>query len=169
MEENTLTVPDVQVAQNSGVALYERISGANIKNLTDAAWVAGLLMQAKHYIKTIEPQFDIPVKQAHKTHKDILALKEKACAAFYDCEKLAKDKLLRYYGSCEDAGTPVPDLDHIGFSSAWVGEIVDATLIPREYLIPDLRKLTDISGVLKSETNIPGWRAVERKIVSVRA
>ena len=43
----------------------------------------------------------------------------------------------------------------------WKGEVVDASLIPRDYLTPDLVKLNQATKMLKGETRIPGWRAFD--------
>lgn len=53
--------------------------------------------------------------------------------------------------------------------STWDFEIVDLALIPREYLLVDEKKIRGIVRALKSETNIPGIRAVESSTLAVRA
>ena len=51
----------------------------------------------------------------------------------------------------------------------WDFEIVDANLIPREYLMPDEKKIRQIVKAMKSQTNIPGIRAFSDSIISARA
>jgi hypothetical protein len=39
----------------------------------------------------------------------------------------------------------------------WTGEVVDASQIPREFLIPDIAKLEAVTAALGEATKIPGW------------
>jgi hypothetical protein len=43
----------------------------------------------------------------------------------------------------------------------WTGEVADASLIPREYLVPDVEKLEALTRSLGRDPQIPGWRAYE--------
>lgn len=43
----------------------------------------------------------------------------------------------------------------------WSGEVINADLIPREYLVPDLKKLQAITKAFGKDPEIPGWRAFE--------
>lgn len=47
----------------------------------------------------------------------------------------------------------------------WKYEIVDASLLPREYLMPDERRIRKVVSALKSEAKIPGVR-VWKEIIS---
>ena len=51
----------------------------------------------------------------------------------------------------------------------WKFSIVDAALIPREYLIPDEKKIGRIVRALKGDANIPGVRAYSEKSTSTRS
>lgn len=51
----------------------------------------------------------------------------------------------------------------------WTYEIVDATLLPREYLMPDERKLAGVVKVMKASTNVPGIRVIRGEALASRA
>ena len=60
-------------------------------------------------------------------------------------------------------------VDGVSFRYEWDFEIVNPAAIPREYLMPDEKKIRGIVRALKGATNIPGVRAVSRKTAAVRA
>lgn len=51
-----------------------------------------------------------------------------------------------------------PDIPKVGvrFRTIWEPEVVDADLVPRQYMIPDMAKLRKVAAALKGDTNIPG-------------
>jgi hypothetical protein len=51
----------------------------------------------------------------------------------------------------------------------WKFSIVDASLIPREYLVPDEKKIGRIVRALKGDANIPGVRVYSEKSTAVRS
>jgi hypothetical protein len=51
----------------------------------------------------------------------------------------------------------------------WKFSIVDHNLIPREYMIPDEKKIGRIVRAMKDQTNIPGVRAYAEKGVAIRS
>jgi len=59
------------------------------------------------------------------------------------------------------APTPAAKVEGTSAQEIWKGEVVDASLIPRDYLTPDLVKLNQVTKMLKGETRIPGWRAFD--------
>jgi len=65
----------------------------------------------------------------------------------------------------------VPDIpapakaDGVNLRDNWTFEIVDESLIPREYLIPDEVKIRKVVVALKDKTNIPGVKAINRPII----
>jgi septal ring factor EnvC (AmiA/AmiB activator) len=54
------------------------------------------------------------------------------------------------------------------YQTKWDFEIVDKELIPRDYLIPDEKKIGQIVKAMKNETNIPGIKVIESKVAVVR-
>lgn len=65
----------------------------------------------------------------------------------------------------EAASADVVDLAGVSVREEWTGEVVDAALIPREYLCPDVAKLEAITRATAGDPKIPGWRAFSRPAV----
>lgn len=63
----------------------------------------------------------------------------------------------------------VTKAEGVSFREDWGFEIEDAALIPREYLIPDEKKIGALVRALKEQTRIPGVKVISRRIASVRA
>lgn len=66
------------------------------------------------------------------------------------------------------ADTPATSLTGISSSEVWNIEIIDATIIPREYLEIDYIKIRKVVRALKAETNIPGVRVYSERQISAR-
>ena len=64
---------------------------------------------------------------------------------------------------------PVIRAEGVSFREDWDFEIEDETLIPREYLMPDEKKIRAFVKATKGATKIPGIKAVPKTITSVRA
>lgn len=67
------------------------------------------------------------------------------------------------------ADTPVTVLAGVSSREVWNIEIIDATIIPREYLEIDYIKIRKVVAALKGETNIPGVRVFSQRQLSVKA
>lgn len=60
------------------------------------------------------------------------------------------------------------DPQGVSYRDSWQYRIVDAALIPREYLIPDEKKIAAIVRAMKSEARIAGIEIYNKPIVAVR-
>jgi len=58
-----------------------------------------------------------------------------------------------------------PKTEGLTLRENWTFEIVDESLIPREYLVPDPVKIRKMVQVMKDRTNIPGIRVFNNPIV----
>jgi len=67
------------------------------------------------------------------------------------------------------APAPAPKVEGISFREDYDFEILDAAVIPREYLMPDEKKIRGVVRAMRASTNIPGVRAFSRRVASVRA
>lgn len=70
-----------------------------------------------------------------------------------------------------EAAPEIPDeIDTKGLTvrEDWKFSIVDAALIPREYLVPDEKKIGRIVRAMKDQTNIPGVRVYAESGVATR-
>lgn len=63
----------------------------------------------------------------------------------------------------------VPKLDGLGTGETWMGEVEDEKQIPREYMIPDLKKLKALTKNKKVDPEIPGWRAYSEGSATITA
>jgi len=61
-----------------------------------------------------------------------------------------------------------PKVKGISYTTRWDFEVVDASLIPDEYKMPDLGKIRKVVDAMKSLTKIPGIRAYAKKIPNTR-
>ncbi len=62
-----------------------------------------------------------------------------------------------------------PKVEGVAVSENWQYEIVDEGAIPREYLIPDEKKIRSAVKAMKGMTKIPGVRVYDAGTVRVRA
>jgi hypothetical protein len=107
---------------------------------------------------------EIADKAIGKAEKLIEDGKDKAANAILDKATEETEKILA-------AAPEIPDkLDTIGLTvrENWTFSIVDAALIPREYLIPDEKKIGRIVRATKGEANIPGVRVYAEKGIATR-
>lgn len=59
----------------------------------------------------------------------------------------------------EVSAPPPPDKGSV--KMVWTGQVVDPTLIPRQFLVPDVNALLAMTASLKRDPGIPGWKAWE--------
>lgn len=62
-----------------------------------------------------------------------------------------------------------PKVAGVSMVEAWDFEVVNAALLPREYLVPDLAKIRGVVKALKGGARIPGVRVFRADQVRVRA
>jgi len=85
--------------------------------------------------------------------------------------RLVEDRIIDEVARKEAELEPIPEIpaaakaDGVSLRDNWTFEIIDESLIPREYLIPDEVKIRKVVVALKDKTNIPGIKAVNRPIV----
>ena len=66
------------------------------------------------------------------------------------------------------AMAPPPRIDGVSFRDDWDFEIENVALLPRDYLVPDEKKIRAVVKTLKAATNIPGVRVIHGRAASVR-
>ena len=57
------------------------------------------------------------------------------------------------------ADLEVPVVAGVSVLTAWTGEVMNEQDIPREYLMPNMKMLEDVTKAMGTDPNIPGWRA----------
>ena len=85
--------------------------------------------------------------------------------------RVFEDQVINEIAQREAELQPVPDVPTMSKAQGvtlrdnWSFEIVDESLIPREFLKPDEVKIRSVVIAQKDKTNIPGIRAVNRPII----
>jgi len=62
--------------------------------------------------------------------------------------------------------TTTPKVSGLSTRQNWKFQIVDASLIPREYLVPDEKKIGGVVRALKDQTKIPGIKVYPEDVLS---
>lgn len=162
-------IPESHLREHKAATLYDRIAELKIKDVETYALMGDLLKEVKRIVSTFEEETSQEISQAHKLHKALLAQKKRWSEKFEEAEKLAKEKMAFFYQKETNAGLALPAIDDVSFGETWTGEVVDESLIPRQYLVPDLSRLLAVTRSLKQATQIPGWRVKSAATVTVRS
>jgi hypothetical protein len=169
MTESDVTAPEIAVAEQKAVAIYDRIAAVKISDVQTYVLVGDLLKEVKKVVNKFEEETAPEIKQAHTLHKNLIARTRRWSDKFAEAESLAKAKLEKFYSEQADAHVDLPKLEGVGISETWMGEVTDPDSIPRQYLVPDTGKLLGLTKTLKEATDIPGWRIKKVRTISVRA
>ena len=117
------------------------------------------------------------INAAFKPAFDTLAGAERAMrdkiVAYSDSQAAAHEEAVREIAAAptqagrEDAHARlseavVPRVEGLSLVETWEGEVVDAAKLPREYLVPDVRKLLEATRAAGGDPEIPGWRAIRK-------
>lgn len=125
-------------------------------------------------VKLINGWFQPAIKKLDEAEA---ALKKKMLA--YQIDAAAKrDLLITRAGKTHDQEKRISLLDAaedhaptevagVQTRSTWVGEVEDASAIPRRYMIPDVKALAALTKATGGDPEIPGWRAWEEKSLAV--
>lgn len=163
------TVPNPRYPRTVAVqanGLFERIKAVSIWDPDSFQLVGSLVRSVKQVREQLETFFEDSIKKAHEVHKATLANRDRSIDELHleEAEVLAKEKLARYVHDNPNTGK----LEGVSFSDDWKAEIIDETMIPREYMKPDMQKIVGVASAMKEATDIPGIKVSCRKKVSVR-
>ena len=109
-----------------------------------------LLEAKKNTDKLFAPVLD-PLKEAEKILRAKLVIFLTGRQAAIDAAFAAGDHL-------EAATLEVPVVKGCGVTMTWEAEIVDVSLIPKEYLVPDLERISKLAEANAGQLDIPGVR-----------
>jgi len=163
------------------IAEVKKITGP-VKEATHAAWKTavaqetGLVGQAEEAERILkygakgnaiapEPTSIAGYQRAQKAAAD---------AARAEIERVQREAEVKAKEQAKATGVPVqavvvftppppavPKATGIGFTPEWGFRITDESLIPREYLMVDEKKIRAVVKAMKKQTNIPGVEAIE--------
>src|SRR5688572_30059411 len=162
------SAPDTSIAERNATTWLDRIAQTKITDMDSCLLVGDMLKEVKRIVNLLEEETRPEIAQADKLHKALLARKKKWSDKFEEAEALAKGKISHFVQMHTEAGHEVPKIEGISISEGWTGFVVDESLIPREFLTPDLAKLKAITKALKNETSISGWSVKPVNTVAVR-
>lgn len=178
--DDTLQKESDEVVAQAGVL--------TIANQADFDVAAALTVKIRGIKNRILAAVDPFVASADKAHKDAVAQRKKLLKPSEDAEAKLKAAMDAYAQAedekkhkeeeatrkkLEAAKTPeavakvmqkiqppteLPKATGVTTVEEWSGEVINAAILPREYLIPDTEKLIAITKTLKNDTQIPGWK-----------
>jgi hypothetical protein len=175
--------------------LVEQLDALAIRKATDLDFAAGLLREIAARHDALDGKRRSWVDPLNRVVKDINATFKPLLDALKRAEATVKEKIGKFHVEAErerskmlaEAGRAsesnpakaerlieraelldVPKVDGVGVKMVWTGEVVDASLIPREFLSPDVKKLLAVTEAGGSDPKIPGWRAWETAQVRTR-
>lgn len=175
------------------LALVKSVSLQTNEDMEQAAAIVGELKTKRKEVDTQLKRFTKPLKGVIK---DIEAFFRPAIKALDECEAMLKgkiaafteqqaskrDELIDAAGQALRSGEAapaallaeadfymVPKLPGVSIRELWDGEVVDASQIPREFMIPDIKALRALTRARKCDPQIPGWRAFRRSSVAITA
>ena len=139
----------------------------NEDDLVRADDVIGRIRKDK---KMIEATFKEPVSRAHQAHKKLTKQRNEIMESYEWAENLLKDKMKHYnmesdrkaLAEAEVTTTsitppePRPKLKHTTFVEKWKYKIVDLKKLPKDYMMPDEKKIATTVRSMGELTKIAG-------------
>jgi len=164
--ESTPHPPDFKDMEKNANDLRKQVDAIEVSDALKYRALAALLVTVKMLAKEVVAEFSPWVKKAHQAHKEVLAAQKKYAGPVIETEELAKQKLELY---CIESGE-VPECGDVVVKEHWAFEIVNGDKIPREFLIPDMKRIGKAVEALKREAaaTIPGIKVFEGKTICVK-
>ena len=145
---------EMEVAQ--GMTMVAAAEACAIVDNDSAQEAKALLNSAAQYRAAIGALFDTAIAHAHKAHKTLTTERKQLLEPADRAEAVLRPRLAAWLHS-SDCVTPVAGMS---VRKSWTYEIVDAGLVPREYLMVDEKKLAAVVKAMGEATNIPGVRVM---------
>lgn len=99
----------------------------------------------------VEETFSVTVQAAHQEHKRAVAERKNFDEPLAEAERVLREKIAAF--------TPKYPVEGISPRETWTFEVEDADAIPREFLIPDEKRLKKIAKAQGAALMVPGLRA----------
>lgn len=181
----------VAIERPDAEASLRSVRDLTISTAADYESVVALTAEAKarsakvdEVRRSITDPLNLALKRANGLFRPVLdawaeierVLKAKL-VAFQAAQAAERDRLLAAAGEspgdadgliAEAEAAIVPVVGGLSTRRAWTGEVSDASLIPREYLVPDVRALMAVTRAAKADPGIPGWRAWPETVAAVK-
>jgi len=172
----------------------EKMAGSlEIHDAEDYSYAVDITQEVKSKIKEIEDQRKEWTGPLNKVIRSINAAFKPARTALEGIEKDIKGKLIAYdeakeaerneiYEQVEQAvaqggdvqslissaaQAETPKVQGVSTRTTWTGRVVDVDRIPREYLLPDVDRLIQLTKDSHGKVEIPGWEPYEEKSIAI--
>jgi len=132
------------------------------RSLDDAV---AFVLELKRGEKRVVEEFRPLKKSANHAHAVLCEAEKKYLAPIRLAADIMDDSIKKYMHVHRVAAelsdgviAPLGKMRGVGESEIWKFEITDAAAIPREFLMPDEKKITGVVKAMRGETKIPGIR-----------
>ncbi len=154
-QKNLVTMDHEQLIASDPDHVCDLILGMSMKSDADLALADIMIGRIRTDKKKIEDEYKEPVERAHKAHKKLTTERNKIITHYDWAENLLKDKMKAYnmesdrkaLAEAEVTTTSMPrpkprsELKHTTFIEKWKYRITDETKLPRNYMMPDDKKI----------------------------
>lgn len=152
------------------MSIRSRISSIKISNEEQYAQACDLATDNNRVLKRIEEERKCITTPLNESIKRINGLFKSIAERFQSNDEKIRKALLAYTNSrkkTDEIKVVNTSTGQVQIKELWDYEIVDASLLPREYLVPDEHKIGRLvrTGTLKPDA-IPGVKIFQRKITS---
>lgn len=196
MSPTAMTVPDTTKIETDASAYLALATKLIVDSDAVQQDAAKHLLEIRDLQSEIDATFDAPIAAAWRAHKTICAARKKHSEPLEKASALLRKKIGDFQQQREqraliehraaqaeaekvarETDTPVAAVvptaiaqkpDGVSMRTIWKYEVIDATKLPREYMIPNEKMLGEIVRAMGGETKISGVKVWSEKSVSVR-
>ena len=129
------------------------------------SWVDPLNAVVRSINAAFKPAFDTLAGAERALRDKIVAYSDSQASAHEEAVReiaAAPTQAGRADAHARLSAAVVPRVEGLSLVPSWDGEVMDASKLPREYLVPDVRKLLEATRAAGGDPKIPGWRAVRK-------
>ncbi len=189
MSETGIVVPlkEIEQTNKSVASLQDQASRLTVESPDDAESAAKMLVSIKEWKKTITGRKEEITRPLMKSLASVRDLFRGAEGSLEAAEKTIKAKMLSFQAledvkiamiqdkitsrvekgtmRADTAAEKIADIKPTAMKTRTLTKVrvIDETLIPREYLVPDMKKITE--AVLHTALEIPGVEKYQEKIM----
>lgn len=181
------TASMLQEVEVQAAKISESAQTLEISNFTQYAAGGEILIKIKTLAAEIEEKFRDSKSKTHVAWKEVVAEEKKCLDPLKKAEKGLKAKIIEFADlqaqeyqerveslqAQHGADVPLPaypnlKLPGISFYPSWEWRMRDASLLPREFLIPDTKKISERVAALGPTAQIPGVEIYEEMTITAR-
>ena len=185
----TINLPKKEVEQEASdaVKVQEMLTEYEIEDSAGYVWIAEALKEVSRKLEEIEAKrktITKPLTAAKKAVDDLFSPVTKPLAAtiealrikvvgYVELRELEQSELLQEKDLDRETLTAVweelevPKVPGVSTKTVWTGEVEDEDLIPRAFMIPNIKRLEELTSGPNQDPKIPGWRAYPKVTLRV--